>query len=67
MGNNASCREYLVLGNPVHQVARVDSRDGHVEVIASPEAVRRLFNVGDLAEGMGCGDKGRAGGAESRL
>ena len=42
VGNDISRREYLILGDPIRQVARAESMARHGQVYASPEAVKYL-------------------------
>ncbi|KAL7552126.1 hypothetical protein ACHAWF_018244 [Thalassiosira exigua] len=44
VGDDISRREYLILGDPVNQVAKAESIAQHGEAFASPEAVRLLAN-----------------------
>ena len=48
VGDNATRREYFILGDTIGQVARAESAASMGQVFASPEAVEHLSRVGDL-------------------
>ncbi|KAL7537358.1 hypothetical protein ACHAXR_007762, partial [Thalassiosira sp. AJA248-18] len=48
VGDDFSRREYLILGEPIGQVARAEACASHGEVFASPEAVQYLAQAGKL-------------------
>ncbi|KAL9178549.1 hypothetical protein ACHAXT_001887 [Thalassiosira profunda] len=48
VGDDFSRREYLILGDPIEQVAKAESAASHGEVYASPEAVQQLVKSGSL-------------------
>ncbi|KAL9178556.1 hypothetical protein ACHAXT_001894 [Thalassiosira profunda] len=48
VGDDVSRREYLILGEPIEQVAKAESAASHGEVYASPEAVQQLVKSGSL-------------------
>jgi len=48
VGDDISRREYLILGDPISQVAKAEAAASQGEVYASPEAVQLLVRVGHL-------------------
>ena len=50
VGDDISRREYLILGDPIRQVARAEAAAQHGEVFASPEAIQYLSRL-DHVEG----------------
>ena len=45
VGDDISRREYLILGDPIRQVARAEAAAQHGEVFASPEAIQYLSRL----------------------
>ena len=45
VGDDISRREYLILGDPIHQVARAESMARHGQVFASPETMKYLSKI----------------------
>ena len=51
VGDDISRREYLILGDPIDQVAKAESAANHGEAFASPEAVEVLAKAGQVMAG----------------
>lgn len=48
VGDDISRREYIILGDPIDQVAKAEVAASHGEVFASPEAIEFLAKVGTV-------------------
>jgi len=48
VGDDISRREYIILGDPIDQVAKAEAAASHGEVFASPEVIEYLAKIGTV-------------------